>query len=59
MASPLAITWRVGLAQRQPRGVQVGGLLVALRQHPARVVEPVVVTGEVFQVAAHPVRFPQ
>ena len=48
-----------GLAQCQARGVQVGGLLVALRQHPARVVEPVIVAGKVFQVAAHPVWFPQ
>src|ERR1700720_114126 len=48
-----------GLAQRQARGVQVGGLLVALGQHPARVVEAVVVTGEVFQVTADTVWVPQ
>ena len=40
------------LAQRQPGGVQIGRLLVALRQHPAGAVEAVVGAGEVLEVAA-------
>ena len=54
MPRPLAMTWRVACAQREPRRVQLARRLVALRQHPARVVEPVVVAGEIFQVAATP-----
>ena len=36
-----------------------GGLLIALGQHPAGVVEPVVVPRQILQVAAHPVRLTQ
>ena len=59
IASPLAMTWRVAWHSARRAVCRSVGCSSPMRQHPARVVEPVVVTGEVFQVAAHPVRFPQ
>ena len=47
------------LAQCQPGTVQVGRLLVAVRQDPAGVAEAVVVAGKILQIAADPVRFAQ
>ncbi len=47
------------IAQSQPRGMQVIRGFVALRQHAARVVEPVVIAGQVFEVAGNAVRFTQ
>ncbi len=43
----------------EARGMQIVGRFVALRQHAAGVVEPVVVAGQVFEVAGDAVRFAQ
>src|SRR3954454_25021624 len=42
------------LDQPEPGAMYVGRLLVTTRQHPASVVEPVVVPGELLEVARHP-----
>ena len=59
IARPLAMTWRVAWHSASRAVCSSLGCLVALRQHPAGVVEPVVVAGQVFEVAADPVRFAQ
>ena len=58
---PLASTVRAARDQHQPRLVEGGDRLVALRQHPALlgVVPPVEDRGGVLEVAGHPVRLAQ
>ena len=53
------MTWRVAWHSARRAMCRSVGCSSPCGRHPARVVEPVVVTGEVFQVAAYPVRFPQ
>ena len=58
-ARPLRSTVAVAAHNQSRAGVSVGRLLVAARQHPARVVEPVVGAGQLLEVPGDPVRLAQ